>query len=179
MPSHSSLNDVIQIDRPSDEISQRALTLFVGRAMRSLALEGELSVRITSNRRIQELNRRYRRKDKPTDVLSFPASVPGTVGDIAISKDIAAANAKRLGHPLNTELKVLILHGLLHLAGYDHESDQGEMTARESRLRRELRLPLGLIERSGAGEQAAKKHALRSARDAKPGTGKKRGGSRA
>ena len=64
--------------------------------------------------------------------------------------DIAAGNAENLGTPLTTELKILILHGLLHLAGYDHESDDGEMTARESQLRRELGLPLGLIERTNA-----------------------------
>ena len=96
------------------------------------------------------------------------------IGDIAISRDIASANAKKLGHPLTTELKVLILHGLLHLAGYDHEADRGEMTARESELRGALGLPLGLIERTegslrlgrglspGAGEQIP-----RSARDDK------------
>ncbi len=80
-------------------------------------------------------------------MLSFP-SLAGPGGDIAIAREIAAANARILGHSLTTELKILILHGLLHLAGYDHESDNGEMTARESQLRQELGLPFGLIERT-------------------------------
>ena len=62
-------------------------------------------------------------------MLSFPASAPGSAGDIAISADIAADNAATLGHSSDTELKILILHGLLHLAGYDHESDDGQMSA--------------------------------------------------
>ena len=70
-PSHSSLSKVIQIDRPNEEISQRALTLFASRAIGAIGLTGELSVRVTSNRQMRDLNRRYRRKDKPTDVLSF------------------------------------------------------------------------------------------------------------
>jgi len=139
---------VIDIEQPSGEISRRALSLFVGRARRAVGLHGELSVRITSARELQELNRRFRRKNKPTDVLSFPSAVPGLAGDIAIAREIATANADALGHSLTTELKILILHGLLHLAGYDHESDSGEMTARESQLRQELGLPVGLIERT-------------------------------
>ena len=158
---------MIQIDRPTDEISQRALSLFAGKAMRAIGLKGELSVRITSNRQIQALNRRFRRKDKPTDVLSFPTSMAGTVGDIAVSRDIAAANAEKLGHPLTTELKVLILHGLLHLAGHDHESDNGEMTARESRLRKKLGLPSGLIERTEGSSQSVQEQVPRCARDDK------------
>jgi probable rRNA maturation factor len=161
------LNDVIQIDRPTDEVSQRALAVFAAKAMRTIGMKGELSVRITSNREIQKLNRRFRRKDKPTDVLSFPAALNGTVGDIAISRDIAAASANRLGHPLATELKVLILHGLLHLAGYDHESDNGEMTAQESQLRLKLGLPVGLIERTNGSPARPQEQIPRSARDDK------------
>src|SRR5271169_1049774 len=96
---------------------------------------------------MQDLNRRYRRKNKPTDVLSFPSGVPGVAGDVAISLEIAAANAAEIGHSLATEVKVLILHGLLHLAGYDHEKDNGEMLTREIAMRHELMLPVGLIER--------------------------------
>lgn len=95
-----------------------------------------------------ELNRRFRKQSKPTDVLSFPSAEPGLAGDIAISADIAAANAAELGHSVETELKVLMLHGMLHLAGYDHEIDDGEMQARESKLRTRLKLPVGLIERA-------------------------------
>jgi probable rRNA maturation factor len=172
------LSDVIQIDQPAEDISQRALTLFASRAMRAIGLTGELSVRITSNRQIQALNRRFCHKDKATDVLSFPSAVPGSAGDIAISKDIAARNARSLGHPFATELKVLMLHGMLHLAGYDHESDSGEMTARESQLRKQLGLPVGLIERTSGSFRRPKEQIPRSARDDKA-RGMKRGGRRA
>ena len=136
-----------EIERTSGKISRRELSLFTTRARRAIRLEGELSVRITSARELQQLNRRFRHKNKPTDVLSFPSLV-GTGGDIAIAREIAANNASALGHSVTTELKILILHGLLHLAGFDHESDNGEMTARELQLRRELGLPFGLIERT-------------------------------
>lgn len=141
------LTDVSEIGRTSEKLSQRELSLFTTKARRAIGLEGELSVRITSSRELRELNRRFRHKNKPTDVLSFPSAI-GRGGDIAIAREIAASNAATLGHSLTTELKILILHGLLHLAGFDHESDNGEMTARESQLRQELGLPFGLIERT-------------------------------
>lgn len=96
---------------------------------------------------MRTLNRTFRKINKPTDVLSFPSVTPGVAGDIAISLEIAAENAAELGHPLATEVKVLILHGMLHLAGYDHEIDDGEMHEREAALRKKLKLPVGLIER--------------------------------
>ena len=123
------------------------LSRFATRVQRALGLDGEVNISITSNREIQSLNRRYRSQNKPTDVLSFPSASPGMAGDIAISLEIAAENAEELGHPLATEVKILILHGMLHLAGYDHEIDDGEMHAREVALRQKLRLPVGLIER--------------------------------
>jgi len=131
---------------------------------------------------MQELNRRYRRKNKPTDVLSFPSGAPGVAGDIAISLEIAATNATEIGHSLATEVKVLILHGLLHLAGFDHEKDKGEMLAREIAMRRELKLPVGLIERTESAaartaELARKpKAAAKKAAVAKSGTARKRSG---
>jgi len=97
---------------------------------------------------MRSLNRRFRGKNKATDVLSFPSQAPGVAGDIAISLEIAARNADALGHDLGTEVKILILHGMLHLAGYDHEIDDGEMQAREASLRRKFKLPVGLIERT-------------------------------
>ena len=74
--------------------------------------------------------------------------MPKWAGDIAISGEIAASNAGELGHSIETELKILILHGLLHLAGHDHETDDGEMQTREAKLRQQLKLPVGLIERT-------------------------------
>lgn len=145
------------LDRPPEDTSARALSRFATKAQRTLGLVGEVNVYVTSSREMQELNRRYRRKNKPTDVLSFPSQAPNIAGDIAISLEIAATNAAEIGHSLATEVKVLILHGLLHLAGYDHEKDNGEMLAREIAMRQDLNLPVGLIERTeSAAARAAK-----------------------
>jgi probable rRNA maturation factor len=110
-------------------------------------VSGEVDILIAGNRRLQELNRRFRRKDKPTDVLSFPRPEGG---DIAISADIALENASRYGHAAAEELKILVLHGMLHLAGYDHEADNGRMAKAEARLRVRLKLPASLIDRAGS-----------------------------
>ena len=108
---------------------------------------GTLTIAILPNARVKALNRKYRGKNAGTDVLSFPGT--GTcLGDIAISREIAQKQARLLRHPLRTELRVLALHGLLHLLGYDHESDNGRMALVEARLRRKARLPPGLIARS-------------------------------
>ena len=108
---------------------------------------GTVAIAILPDARVKALNRKYRRKNKVTDVLSFPGTGPD-LGDIAISRGIAQKQAKLLGHSLQTELRVLALHGLLHLLGYDHESDNGRMARVEARLRRKAGLPLGLIARS-------------------------------
>jgi probable rRNA maturation factor len=87
---------------------------------------------------MKALNRRFRGKDKPTDVLSFPAEPDAPknfAGEIAISAEIAAQNARALGHSPAEEVKILVLHGILHLRGYDHECDNGEMARREQQLR--------------------------------------------
>ena len=155
---------VVLLEHNTPEVSARALSLFAARAQRALGLNGEVNVRITSNRELQKLNHRFRKKDKPTDVLSFPSAVPKLAGDIAISADIAAANAADIGHSTEIELKILILHGLLHLAGYDHETDDGDMQARETKLRQQLGLPTGLIERTNsAGRERAGKPSKRPA----------------
>ncbi len=135
-----------------DDVNERALTLFAGKAQRAVGLSGAVDIRITTSAELRELNRKYRHKDETTDVLSFEltSSRAKMAGDLAISAEIAAANAAELGHSTETELKILILHGLLHLAGYDHEADNGEMRARESELRLQLKLPVGLIERAHA-----------------------------
>jgi len=129
-------------------VSARALGQFTARAQRAAGVRGEVDVLVTSSAELRRLNRRFRRKDKATDVLSFP-SANGTAGDVAISAEVGARNARRLGHSAADELKILILHGLLHLAGYDHETDAGEMARKEARLRRALGLPVALIERTG------------------------------
>ncbi len=142
--------EVIILEHEIEGTSARALGLFAAKAQRAVGLRGEVNIRIASNPELRELNRRFRKKNQPTDVLSFPSETPKLAGDIAISGEIAAANAADMGHSSQTELKVLILHGLLHLAGYDHETDDGEMRTRETSLRRKLGLPVGLIERADA-----------------------------
>lgn len=122
----------------------------LGRWLERLApgrASGIVSVAIVSDARVRALNRQYRRKDAPTDVLSFPAREPGMLGDIVIASGVARRQARRLGHSVQTELRVLALHGLLHLLGYDHERDHGRMARVEHRLRRKGGLHEGLIER--------------------------------
>lgn len=132
-----------------DGVSATALARFVSRAQRGAGVAGEVNVLITSSGELQRLNREYLGKNKPTDVLSFPSALEDGGGDIAISWQIAQQNAKALGHSLIDELKVLILHGTLHLAGLDHEKDRGEMRRIEQELRVQLGLPHSLIERAG------------------------------
>ena len=130
---------------------------------------GTVTIALVSDARIRALNRQYRGKDYATDVLSFPASpvrpghglrsrpTPGPrfdgagahLGDIVIARGVATRQAREHGHPTPVELKVLALHGLLHLLGYDHEIDDGRMQRVEARLRRQGGLRGGLIERGG------------------------------
>jgi len=137
-------------------LTELALDRFVARARRAVRLKGRVNVLLTTSAEMKSLNRRFRGKDKPTDVLSFPAE-PGAArkdaGEIAISAEIATKNARSLGHAPAEEVKILILHGLLHLRGYDHECDNGQMATREKQLRAKLHLPLGLIERTASEEK--------------------------
>lgn len=133
-------------------VTERALSRFLTRAEQAVGLSGEVNVLVTSSREVRALNRRYRGKDKPTDVLSFPplpTVAHDFAGDVAISAEIAAQNSRKLGHAAADEIKILMLHGMIHLAGYDHESDNGEMARKENRLRRLLGLPGSLIARNG------------------------------
>jgi probable rRNA maturation factor len=110
---------------------------------------GTVTVAIVPDARVRALNREYRRKDAATDVLSFPSQERGDLGDVVIAAGVARRQARAAGHSLQTELRVLALHGLLHLLGYDHERDNGRMARVERRLRREGGLEEGLIERGG------------------------------
>jgi probable rRNA maturation factor len=134
-------------------LSAPTLERFVLRARRMIHLRDTVNVLVTNNSELRALNRRFRGADKATDVLSFPApaqelsKMRRSAAEVAISADIARENARRLGHSAANEVKILALHGLLHLAGYDHERDAGEMARKEKRLRQQLRLEAGLIER--------------------------------
>jgi probable rRNA maturation factor len=135
-------------------LSQSTLERFVLRARRAARLGGVVNVLVTNSAELRTLNRRFRGADKPTDVLSFPSRAGGSrgakrvAGEVAISADIARQNAGRLGHSAADEVKILALHGILHLAGFDHERDNGEMVRKEIQLRRQLKLEVGLIERT-------------------------------
>jgi probable rRNA maturation factor len=143
------MEPTIILKRPVRGLSQRSLTEFVAQACAAAGLKGSVTVMVTDSREMRSLNSRFRGKSQATDVLSFPPPVLGNgfAGDIAVSLDIATRNARSLGHSLDQEVQILVLHGILHLAGYDHEEDQGEMAAREVRLRQRFKLPTGLIER--------------------------------
>lgn len=138
-------------------LSTEALNRFVLRARKAARIRGTVDVLVTGSSDMRALNLRFRGKNKPTDVLSFPseASPKGRrtpfAGEIAISAEIALDNARRLGHSGALEVKVLVLHGILHLAGFDHEGDNGEMASKEASLRRVLRLPRSLTERGEPG----------------------------
>jgi probable rRNA maturation factor len=144
--------------------TKQTLSRFLKEAQAAVRLRGEVTVLLTTDAAIRKLNKQFRGKNKATDVLSFPAEgpMPGTApeemaGDLAIGVETARRQAAEQGHALTCELKVLVLHGLLHLAGYDHEADAGKMAKRERLLRGRLRLPLGLIERAGTASPVAKK----------------------
>jgi probable rRNA maturation factor len=164
--SSQGKNIVIILQKSVPGLSQAALSKFVRRARGAIQLRGAVNVLVTSSREMRTLNRSFRGKHQPTDVLSFPPArgLVNFAGDIAISAEIAAQNARRLGHSAVEEVEILALHGLLHLAGYDHERDSGEMARKEQRLRRILRLPVGLMERSGNGQGLNPKGAKRKPR---------------
>jgi probable rRNA maturation factor len=118
---------------------------------------GRVTVALVPDATMSALNKRFRRVDEPTDVLSFPSaqsllSQPSALGpdlgEIVIARGVARRQARSLGHSTGVELRILALHGLLHLLGYDHEVDNGRMARVEGRLRRRAGLPEGLIARS-------------------------------
>jgi probable rRNA maturation factor len=135
-------------NRSSARLPRGPLTIFANKVRSAVRLNGEVAILITSNTELQRLNREFRGKNKPTDVLSFPSDIRGYAGDIAISADIARNNARERGLTLTEEAKVLILHGMLHLAGYDHETDNGRMSRKEQLLRRRFGLAESLIART-------------------------------
>src|SRR5438270_2459676 len=144
-------------------VARRPLELFLARMRRELRLgNADLAICLVSDAEIARMNQQFRKKKGPTDVLSFPATKrrrphalrmpstrssqtkrrepgrPSFLGDIAIAPSVARRNAKKLGRTLPAELRVLMLHGALHLLGYDHETDRGQMERIEARLRRKL-----------------------------------------
>jgi probable rRNA maturation factor len=167
MPEGDQCLRVLVADERGRAVAARGLAAWLGRVAPRRA-RGTVSVALVSDARGRALNRTYRRKDYATDVLSFPAgpprstrpssrlagprpSAPGRpafLGDIVIARGVARRQARQARHSELTELKVLALHGLLHLLGYDHEHDNGLMQRVEQRLRRNGGLSAGVIERA-------------------------------
>jgi probable rRNA maturation factor len=146
----------VNVVTPDTSRSVRGLDGWLARSAPRRA-RGEVTVALVSDRRMRALNREFRGNDYATDVLSFPAGNPSApafakaepfLGDIVIAEGVAKRQAKEHGHAISTEIRVLALHGLLHLLGYDHESDRGRMARIEARLRWKGRLTEGLVERS-------------------------------
>ena len=133
----------------SRRVPRTALRDFLAELTRRIARGREIVCLISDDRELKKLNREFRGKNYATDVLSFPAGASNGWGEIAISIDRAAAQAGEYGHSITDELRILMLHGALHLAGFDHEKDSGEMERVELRWRKRFGLPCGLIERAG------------------------------
>ena len=138
--------------RVAADVRPRALTSFARKLEREVAKGARFDCLVTGDAELRKLNLQYRGKDYPTDVLSFGAAATGQagdhIGDLAISVARARAQAREFGHTTEDELRILMLHGVLHLLGMDHETDSGRMARAEKRWRLELGLPGGLIERA-------------------------------
>jgi probable rRNA maturation factor len=132
--------EVVLVNRQRKRpVDTRRLRRVLAGAARELDVAGSVALVLTGDRKVRDLNRRYRGQDKPTDVLSFegPGGEHG-LGDIVISVETAAVNARGLGRTLPQELDVLALHGFLHVLGYDHETDDGTMDRLEKKLRKRI-----------------------------------------
>jgi probable rRNA maturation factor len=121
------------------KVDTQPWTHFGEKALEAIGKSGSsATIAFVSDRSIRKLNQQFRGVDKATDVLSFPADEPDNLGDVVVSAETAAAQAKENGLSFDGEIAQLILHGLLHLSGYDHETDNGEMNRLELRLRKKL-----------------------------------------
>lgn len=162
---------MVSLQKKVAGLSVSTLESFVLRARKAAGLRAPIDVLVTSSAAIRRLNRQFRQQNKATDVLSFPSEPDAQsgrrsrlAGDVAISADIARQNSARLGHPVAQEIKILVLHGILHLAGFDHERDNGRMARREAELRRALKLPVALIERTQSVKPRASNLSRRAVR---------------
>jgi probable rRNA maturation factor len=138
--------------RHSPSRSRRRILDSFAQELRTHVTRGrEFRCLLTNNEELQRLNRQFLGKNYPTDVLSFPAQEGSAeLGELAISGPRAAAQAREFGHSVDDEIRILMLHGVLHLMGMDHERDRGAMARAEMAWRKKLGLPAGLIERVSA-----------------------------
>jgi probable rRNA maturation factor len=136
--------------RVPNDVRPRTLQSFARKLQRELTRGRPFDALITGDAELRRLNSEFRGKDYATDVLSFPSGgASGSLGDLAISTARARAQAREFGHTTEDEIHILMLHGVLHLTGMDHETDRGSMARAEKRWRERLGLPNGLIERAG------------------------------
>jgi probable rRNA maturation factor len=151
-----SADDIPLLFRTSRKMCRMELRRFLDEVIRRVARGRSIACLVTGDAEVRRLNRQFRGQNSATDVLSFPSlgkngragAKNGFAGDLAISVDRARRQAAEHGHSLEDELRILILHGALHLTGLDHENDGGRMARSEARWRRRLGLPMGLIERT-------------------------------
>lgn len=148
----ASDDNIVLFRRAPAELNRRSLERFARTLRGEVAKDRAFTCLITGDSDLRRLNRDFLGKDYPTDVLSFPAEPSSpTLGEVAISAAQARRQAAAFGHSLEDEIGILMLHGLLHLLGMDHETDRGQMQRAESRWRQRLGLPVGLIEREVGG----------------------------
>lgn len=141
-------DDPLIFGRFTPKVSRPYLREQARRLLEEVAQGRPFTCLLTNDRQLRQLNREFLQHDYPTDVLSFPSASPGALlGEIAISVNRAEAQAREFGHTTDQEIAILMLHGVLHLMGLDHEQDRGEMADAEQRWRTKLGYPSGLIER--------------------------------
>lgn len=148
----SDADSILLFEATRPAVRRRALREYAGVLRKEVAGGRGFTCLLTDDEALRKLNREFLEHDYATDVLSFPAGDHGggSLGDVAISLDRAKEQAAEFGHTVDEEVRVLMLHGLLHLLGHDHEKDAGQMRRVETRWRRKLGLPVGLIARSAA-----------------------------
>ena len=149
----SSDGSLILYRRAGSGLPKRELRAFANQLRDTVTGGRPFTCMITNDRELQRLNRMFLGKAYPTDVLSFPAGATGLIGELAISTERAREQAEEHGHDHADEIKILMLHGVLHLLGLDHESDRGAMARAEKKWRREFGLPVGLIERNRSSRE--------------------------
>jgi probable rRNA maturation factor len=151
----------VSFRRTPPDFGRRTVERFARRLQKEVAKGQAFDCLITGDADLRRLNQQFRGKDYPTDVLSFPSTWPSeSLGDLAISLGRARAQARHFGHAIEEEVQVLMLHGVLHLLGLDHETDEGQMARAEKRWRVKLGLPDGLIARN---EEASRRVSTRHA----------------
>lgn len=147
--SKGNSDPLVIFARGPRSLRRKKIRLLAERIAQEVAGGGRFCCRLTNDAEMRQLNREFLRLDYPTDVLSFPCPGPdGSLGDLAISWERARDQAREYGHAIEAEIGVLLLHGVLHLLGYDHHADRGRMARAERKWRETLSLPTGLIERA-------------------------------